>query len=50
VGGWGGVGGGLRLPFRHNWTSFCAKGAVNGLQITLQAKAGQPITVMDNWE
>jgi len=45
-----GAGGGLRLPFRHNGTSFCAKGAVNVLQTTLQAKAGQPITVMDNWE
>jgi len=40
--GWGGVdrvGGGLRLPFRHNGTSCCAKGAVNGLQTTSQAKA-----------
>jgi len=53
VGGWGkvdGVGGGLRLPFRHNGTSCCAKGAINGLQTTLQAKAGRLITVMDDWE
>jgi len=52
VGGWWGGGGGarLRLPFRHKWTSCCAKGAVNGLQITLQSKAGHLITVMDNWE
>jgi len=46
VGGWGG----LRLPFRHNKTSCCAKGAINGLQTTLQGKAGRLITVMDNWE
>jgi len=44
------VGGGLRWPFRHNGTSCCAKGAINGLQTTLQAKAGRPITVVDNWE
>jgi len=53
VGGWGGVngvGGGLRLSFRHNGTSCCAKGAVDGLQTTLQGKAGLLITVMDNWE
>jgi len=50
MGGMDGVGGGLRLPFRHNGTSCCAKGAVNGLQTTLQAKAGRPITVMDDWE
>jgi len=53
VGGWGGVdgvGGGLRLPFRHNGTSCCAKGAVNGLQTTLQGKAGCLITIMDDWE
>jgi len=36
-GGW--VGNGLRLPFRHN-----------GLQTTLQGKAGFQITVMDDWE
>jgi len=40
----------IRLPFRHNGTSCCAKGAINGLQTTLQAKAGQLITVMDDWE
>jgi len=43
VGGWDGVdgvGGGLKLPFRHNGTSCCAKGAVNALQTTLQVKAG----------
>jgi len=40
----------LRLPFRHNGTSCCAKGAINGLQTTLQGKAGCPITVMDDWE
>jgi len=45
-----GVGGGLRLPFRHNRKSFCAKGAVHGLQTTLQGKEGRLITVMDNWE
>jgi len=53
VGGWSGldgVGGGLRLPFRHNGTSCCAKGAINGHQITLQGKVGCLITVMDNWE
>jgi len=50
VGRWGrvdGVGGGLSLFFRHNGTS---KGAINGLQTTLQAKAGRPITAMDDWE
>jgi len=43
VGRWGevdGVGGGPRLPFRHNGTSCCAKGAVNGLQTTQKAKPG----------
>jgi len=53
VGGWGGVdgmGGGLRLTFRHNETSCCAKGAVNGLQTTLKDKAGRLMTVMDDWE
>jgi len=49
VGRWGGMGGGLRLPFRHNGTGRCAKGAISGLQTTLQAKAVQPITVMDDW-
>jgi len=44
------VGGGLRLLFRHNGTSCCAKGTVNGLQTTLQDKAGCPIIVMDDWE
>jgi len=44
------VGGGLRLPFRHNGTSCCAKGAINGVKTTLQGKADCPITVMDNWE
>jgi len=29
---------------------LCAKEAVNGLQTTLQDKAGCLITVMDNWE
>jgi len=50
---WGGVYGvddGLRLPFRHNGTSCCAKRADNGPQTTLQGKAGCPITVMDDWE
>jgi len=51
VGGWAdGMGGGLRLSFRHNGTSCCAKGAINGLQTTSQAKAGRPITIMDDWE
>jgi len=51
VGGWvDGVGGGLRLPFSHNGTSCCAKGAVNGLQTALQGKAGRLIIVMDDWE
>jgi len=45
-----GVGGGPRLPFRHNGTSRCAKGAASGLQTTLQGKAGRPIMVMDDWE
>jgi len=44
------VGGGLRLLFRHNGISCCAKGAINGLQTTLQGKAGRPIMVMDDWE
>jgi len=44
------VGGGLRLLFRHNGTSCCAKAAVNGLQTTLQGKTGRPIMIMDNWE
>jgi len=44
------VGGGLRLPFRHNGTSCCAKGAINGLQTTLQGKASHLITVMDDSE
>jgi len=48
VGGW--VGGELRLSSRHNGTSCCAKGAVGGLQTTLQGKAGHLITVMDDWE
>jgi len=50
VGRWGGWVGqcGLRLLFRHNGTSCCAKGAVNGLQTTLQGKAGRPIIVMDD--
>jgi len=53
VGGWGGVDGvdgGLRLLFRHNGTSCCAKGAVSDLQTTLQGKAGHPIMAMDDWE
>jgi len=45
-----GMGGGLRLSFRHNKTSCYAKRAVNDLQTTLQGKAALPITVMDNWE
>jgi len=43
-----GVGGKLRLPFKHNGTNCCAKGAVNGLQTKLQGKEGCPITVMDD--
>jgi len=35
--------------FQPHGTSCCAKWAVN-LQTTLQAKAGRPITVMDDWE
>jgi len=53
VGVWGGVdgvGSGLRLFFRCNGTSCCAKRAVNGLQTTLQGKAGHPIMIMDDWE
>jgi len=50
MGGWGGVCSGLRLPFRHNETSCCAKGVINGLRTTLQGKAGRPIIVMDDWE
>jgi len=45
-----GVGGGPRLPFKHNGTSCCAEGAVNGLQTTLQGKAGRLIMVIDDWE
>jgi len=42
--GWAdGVDSGLRLPFRHNGTSCCAKGAINGLQTTLQGRAGLPL-------
>jgi len=41
------VGSGLRLSFK---ISYCAKRVVNGLQTTLQGKAGLPITVMDDWE
>jgi len=44
------MGGRLRLPFRHNETSCCAKGAVNGHLTTLQDKTGRLITVFDNWE
>jgi len=53
VGRWGGVdgvGSRLMVPFKHNGTSFYAKGAVNDLQTTLQGKAGHLITVMDDWE
>jgi len=53
VGGWDGVygvGGGLRLPLRHNGTSCCGKGAINGPQTTLQGKADHLITFMDDWE
>ena len=49
-GGVEGVGDGLRLPLRHNLTSCCAKGAINGLHTTLHGKAGRLITVMDDWE
>jgi len=45
-----GVVGWLRLPFRYNGTSCCAKGAINCHQTTLQGKVGHPITVMDDWE
>jgi len=45
-----GVGGGLRLPFRHNGTICCAKWAINGTQTTLKGKADLPITAMDDWE
>jgi len=45
-----GVGGGLRLPFRHNGTICCAKGAIDGLQTTLQGEAGCLTTVMDDCE
>jgi len=44
------VSGGLRLPFRHNGTSCCAKGAINDLQTTIQGKTDLPITVMNDWE
>jgi len=53
---WGGVDGvdsGLRLSFRHNGTSCCAKGAVNGLSkphYKPKQAVRSPITVMDNWE
>jgi len=51
MGGWvDGMGGGLKLPFRHYGTSCCAKGTVNVLQTTLQGKVGCLITVMDDWE
>jgi len=45
-----GVGGGLRLPFRHNVTTFFVKEAVSGPQTTLQGEVGHLITVMDDWE
>jgi len=43
VGGWvNGVGGALRLPFRHDGTSCCAKGAVNGPQATRTTRQSKP--------
>jgi len=48
VGGWGGWW--AKANFRHNGTSFCAKGAVNGPQTTLKSKADLLITVTDDWE
>jgi len=46
----GGVGGGLRLPFRQNRTSCVPEELLQGLQTTLQSKAGHLVTVMDDWE
>jgi len=49
--GWGGWGGQwAKAVFQTQWTSCCAKGAVNGYQTTLQSKADHTITVMDDWE
>jgi len=47
VGGWMGW---AKVALQTQWDQMLCKGAINGLQTTLQAKAGQPITVMDNWE
>jgi len=49
-GGVDGVGSGLRLLFRHNGTSCCAKGAISSLQTTLKQIADHLITMMDDWE
>jgi len=47
-GGW--VGGGLRLPFRHDGTSCVPKEPLMAPQTTLQGIAGHLITVVDNWK
>jgi len=39
-----------QVNFQAQWYQLCAKGAVSDLQTTLQGKAGQLITVMDDWE
>jgi len=39
-----------QVNFWTQWDQLCAKGAVNGLQTTLQGKACRLITVMDDWE
>jgi len=45
-----GIGGELRLPFRHNGTSCVPKELPRGPQTTLQSKAGRLVTVMGDWE
>jgi len=51
VDGWGGWGGQwAKAAFQTQWDQLLCKGAVNGLQTTLQGKAGRPIMAMDDWE
>jgi len=45
-----GVGGGLRLPFRHNEIGCVSGELLHGPQTTLQGKAGCLIAVMNDWE
>jgi len=38
------------ITLQIQWDQLYAKGAINGLQITLQGKAGHLITVINDWE